>query len=40
MPPHDGQPDEGKTTDKFLGKLYIHTLRKEPITAPNMKTKV
>ncbi len=32
---HEGHLEEGVIIDKFLGILYMQTLRNEPITEPN-----
>lgn len=37
---HAGQKDDGKTIEIFLGRRYIHTFKKLPITAPKKKTKM
>jgi hypothetical protein len=36
----EGHLEEGMIIDIFLGILYIHTLRNEPITEPNIKTMI
>lgn len=37
---HAGQKEDGKTIEIFLGRRYIQTFRKLPITAPKKKTKM
>jgi hypothetical protein len=37
---HEGHLEEGMIIDKFLGILYIQTLRNEPTIEPNTKTMI
>ena len=37
---HEIQREAGKTTDSFLGNLYIHTFAKLPITSPKINMAV
>ena len=36
----EGHLDEGVIIDRFLGILYMQTLRNEPITEPNRKAMI
>jgi hypothetical protein len=36
----EGHLEEGEITERFLGILYMQTLRNEPMMEPKMKTMI